>query len=103
MGVGFRGSRQCNRNLRTRRDGITMNTKEEVHQELREILEPYMFGGEFPPNLKKVIEQALWPIECSVTPLPPRARTLELYYRFPTDEINTFRRVEVLLIPDEIE
>jgi hypothetical protein len=74
-----------------------MNTKEEVHQKLRNILDPFIIAGEFPPNLKEEIESAMLPIECEVIPIPPRARTLEMFYRFPTDEKATFRRIEVAL------
>ena len=74
-----------------------MNTKEEVHQKLADIVEPYLaFSGELPPTLKEEIEEALLPLESEVIPIPPRATTLVMFYRFPTDEKAMFRRVEMV-------
>lgn len=80
-----------------------MKTKKEVHQKLTELLEPYLFEKELSPKIKEEIEQALLPLECKVTPIAPKSRLLEMFYRFPTDETCTFRRVEVLVTPNNIQ
>ncbi len=74
-----------------------MNTKEEVHQKLMDIVGPYLqFSGEIPPCVKEEIEEAMLPLESSVTPIHPHATTLYMAYRFPTDEKATFRRVKMM-------
>jgi len=75
-----------------------MKTKKEVHQKLTELLEPYMFEEVLSPKLKDEIEQALLPLESQVNPISPHGPVI-LFYRFPTDEEATFRRVEVLVTP----
>lgn len=73
-----------------------MKTKEEVHQKLTDILEPYLFEEVLSPSLKEDIEQALLPLESRVNPISPHGPVI-MFYRFPADEQGTFRRVEVAL------
>lgn len=75
-----------------------VKTKEEVHQKLTELIEPHLFGTVLPPSLKEEIEQALQPLESKVNPISPYGPVI-VFYRFPTDEKATFRRIEVAVTP----
>jgi len=76
-----------------------VKTKEEVHQKLTELLEPYLFEKVLSPSLKEEIEQALQPLEIRVNPISPHGPVI-MWYRFPTDEKATFRRLEVAITPE---
>ena len=77
-----------------------MRTKEEVHQKLTELVEPYLFEDALHPKLKDEIEEALLPLESMAIPPPPYG-PIVLFYRFPTDEGGTFRRVEIAITPNK--
>lgn len=71
-----------------------VKTKEEVHQKLTELVEPHLFGTVLPPSLKEEIEQALQPLESRVNPISPYGPVI-VFYRFPTDAEDAFRRMEI--------
>ena len=74
-----------------------MKTKEEVHQIINDIIEPYIFESTWSPNIKAQIEEALSPLECRVFVEPTYTldSKVEIFYRLPTDEPATFRRIEI--------
>lgn len=72
-------------------------TKEEVHQIISEIIDPYRFEAAWSPSIKEEIEQALSPLECRVfvKPTSPLNSKVEIFYKLPDDEPATFRHIEI--------
>lgn len=74
-----------------------MKTQKDVHQIIYDIIEPYKFEQTWSPSIKEEIEQALSPLESRVVVDPTRTldSKVEIFYRLPTDEPATFRRIEI--------